>query len=954
MQGEPNIVKSKSRKEFAWTIPDRLELAAAIFLASAIGGSFVYSYLANRLPPIPHRTMRIGVEPNPPFQIRTETGYSGIAVDVVNEAARRAGIRLEWVETGLSSDESFKRGLVDLWPLMADLPYRRTQVHLSLPWVISSHILLTRAALPVPTRSFSGKIAVLKMPLHVHLANAEFPSAQLTPFANVREVVIAVCSGASAGGFLEKRIAMTAFRDLPPECAATPLRTHALPEVTVKNCVASTFEAAGAADGIRAEIGKMFHDGALGITMAKYSFYGLDDAWSTYELMESSERGRWTVWIGGALAIAILLALWQTFSLRQRKRAERVLRESEGRFRSIFQQAGVGVAQISLDGKVELANDRYCEVLGSSQRDLLGKGTWELSHKDDLKEQLEMMPRLMSGEIQSFSTVKRYIREDGSVVWAELCKSLVRDLDGIPKCFITVVSDISERKQAEAALKESEERFRNMADSAPVLIWVSGPDKLCTFFNSRWLEFTGRPMELELHEGWAANVHPEDRDRCIATYNLAFDSRQGFQMEYRMRRADGEYRWLVDIGVARFSPDGKFGGYIGSCIDITDLKRNYAQHLATQKLESMGVLAAGVAHDFNNLLGAIVVRVESAQCELDLDSAATEDLEQIRITALRAADIVSQLMTFAGEETAPLVPIDLSSLVAEILELLKVSISKSAVLKTELAPRLPRMHANAAEIQQVAMNLIINASEALEGKPGCIAVTTGLASPDELFGEAIFLTVEDTGCGMTEEVKARIFDPFFTTRFVGRGLGLSAVRGIVRRHGGSIDIESAPGKGSRFTVRLPCATGPLSSPPGVAETPSSSSDDGSAVLFVEDEDSLRSAVAKVLRRRTLQVVEAADGEAAIEMLKADPASVGVVLLDVTLPGISGAELFDELRQIGPRVKVILSTAYCQETVMQEFGGREIWGFIRKPYRVDDLLQLLQAALGGKEPVNVAR
>jgi two-component system cell cycle sensor histidine kinase/response regulator CckA len=923
----------------------RLAWAGAIVVASGIAGALAYSYLASRLPPIPPRPLRIGFEPNPPFQVRTDGGFSGIAIDIVTEAAKRAGVTLEWVETGTSSDEAFQKGLVDLWPLMVERPDRRKRVYLSRPWVLASHVLIARAGLTVPGRSFSGRIAIIKIPVHARFAREEFPSAQVTQFPDAREAVVSVCRGTAAAGLLEKQVAMMALHDMPPECASTPLRTHAVSDLTVKGCVASTFAAAGAADRLRGEIGNMFRDGTLGVTMAKYSFYGLDEAWETYDLMQAAERSRWIAWGTAGLAAVLLVALGQALSLRQRKRAERVLRESEERFRAIFHQAGVGVAQVSMGGNVELANDRYCEVVGHRREDLLGKGTREITLSEDLKEQLAMMPRLLSGEIQSFSTEKRYERKDGRIVWAEMCKSLVREVDGKPKCFIAVVEDITERKQAEAALKESEERFRNMADSAPVLIWVAGLDKLCTFFNKGWLEFTGRTLEQERGNGWAQGVHPEDLEGCIATSTVAFDKRQDFHMEYRLRRADGEYRCVINHGVARFAADGAFAGYIGSAVDITDLKRNYERHLATQKLESLGVLAAGVAHDFNNLLGAIVARAESAESELAPDSPATDDVDQIRVTALRAAEIVSQLMTFAGQENAPLTAIDLSSLVTEILDLLRLSVAKTAVLKTELAAQLPLLHANAAEIRQVVMNLIINASEALEGKPGCITITTAPALL-EYESAGVRLVVQDTGCGMTDDVKARIFDPFFTMRFMGRGLGLSAVQGIVRRQGGSIEIESAPGKGSRFTVLLACEPGQGASAPRPEDSGLPAVKPGGGVLLIEDEYSLRSVVAKALRKRSFQVLEAADGATAIELLKSNPDGFGVVVLDVTLPGIWGAELLDELRAIRPEIKVILSTAYSRETAMQQFGGRAIWGFIRKPFRTDDLVKLLQGAMDG--------
>lgn len=922
--------------------PGPFVIASAILIVSGIAGTLAYRIYSTNLPPKPQRPLRIGFEPNPPFQIRTNSAFGGLAIEILNEAARRARVLLEWVETGTSSEEAFQRGLVDLWPLMTDLPERRKLVHFSEPWVISSHVLLLGAGTASPGGGFTGRIGLFRMPLHARLLRSEFPGAQQIQLSSAVDVLQSVCNGAAAAGFLEKRVAMTALKEMPSACMSKALRVENLPALTLKTCIASTFETAATADLLRREIGRLYRDGTLAVTMAKYSFYGLDDAWATHNLMQTLENTRWMAWGTAAFTVALTLALWQAVSLRQRKRAQAVVRASEERFRSIFQQAGVGVAQVSLDGKVELANDRYCEVVGHAREDLVGKGTREITLREDLKQQIAMMPRLLAGEIQSFSTEKRYKREDGTFVWAEMCKSLVRDVDGRPFCFIAVVQDITERKHAEAALKESEERFRHLADSAPVLIWVSGPDKRCTFVNKTWLEFTGHALEQELGDGWVGAVHPEDRERSFETYSSAFDQRRDFQVEYRLMRADGAYRWILDRGVARFSAGDVFAGYIGSCVDLTDLKESYEQHLATQKLESLGILAAGVAHDFNNLLGAIIARAELAHADIDPRSSAAADLDQIHLTARRAAEIASQMMTFAKQENGPSRLIDLSELVAETLDLLKVSIAKSAVLTTDLAADLPPICGNPAEIRQVVMNLIINASEALEDKPGTIAISTTRAPIRGQSGE-VCLQVRDTGSGMTSDVKRRMFDPFFTTRFVGRGLGLAAVQGIIRRHGGSIEVDSKLGEGTRFLIFLPCA----------AEdgTPKSAGEirEGHAVapcgtvLLIDDEESLRSVVAKLLRKRGFRVIEAADGETAIEKLKSDPNTISLILLDVTLAGMSVRDVFDALHRIRPELKVILSTAYSREKAMSEIGDRDVWGFIRKPYRSDDLVQLLQKA-----------
>ncbi len=369
-----------------------------------------------------------------------------------------------------------------------------------------------------------------------------------------------------------------------------------------------------------------------------------------------------------------------------------------------------------------------------------------------------------------------------------------------------------------AQLRESEQRFRDMANAAPVMIWASGVDKLCTFFNKAWLEFTGRTIERELGNGWAESVHADDLAACFETYCSAFDARQAFQMEYRLRRADGEYRWLLDNGVPRFTSSNVFTGYIGSCIDITDIKQNHERMLAAQKLESLGLMAAGVAHDFGNLLGSIYAESDLALSEMSPESRGRENLERIEGLARHATDIVRLLMDSAGAgvDSDALEPVDLSVLVEQILRLSIGAIPKGTAIGRDLARNLPPIRGNSAQIGRVVMNLITNASEALSGQPGTIRVTTervGIrpGSAANTFGnppagDYIRLRVADTGCGMSPETRSRIFDQFFTTKSHGKGLGLAAVRGIVQSHGGSIEVASAPGVGTTFEILFPVAS----------------------------------------------------------------------------------------------------------------------------------------------------
>jgi two-component system, cell cycle sensor histidine kinase and response regulator CckA len=555
------------------------------------------------------------------------------------------------------------------------------------------------------------------------------------------------------------------------------------------------------------------------------------------------------------------------------------------------------------------------------------------------------LQRAAAGETVTNIEILVRNRRTGKAWVGSYSASLCRAESGEIMCIVVEIRDITDRTRAEQTLRESEERFRNMADTAPVMICVSGPDKRATFFNRAWLAFTGRTMEQELGDGWTVGVHPDDIDRCLASFSSSFDGRRNCEMEYRLRRSDGEYRLMSCSGVPRFEPGGVFAGYIGSCVDITDLKRAQEENLARQKLESVGVMAGGIAHDFNNLLGSIVADAELALTDLAPGIPAIDEIQRIRAVALRASEIVRELMIYTGQETAEIEPVDVSLLVSEMLELLKVSISKHATLKTDLAKGLAAIRANAPQIRQVVMNLVINASEAIGDMDGVIHVSAAQVTLAE--AESLRLEVSDTGCGMTAETRERIFDPFFTTKFAGRGLGLAVVQGIVRSHGGFIHIVSAPGQGTRFQIFFPCAAerapenqNDLVAPPPVERIPGGAA----TILMVEDEEAIRLTVSKMLRKKGFSVMEAPNGAAAIELLRAHENEVGVILLDMTIPGASSREVYEEALRLRRGIKVVLTTAYSREIATASLNWPQVEGFIRKPYQIHDLVRLLQDVL----------
>jgi PAS domain S-box-containing protein len=374
--------------------------------------------------------------------------------------------------------------------------------------------------------------------------------------------------------------------------------------------------------------------------------------------------------------------------------------------------------------------------------------------------------------------------------------------------------EIADRRRAEQSLRESEHRFRLIANAAPVIIWNSDTNNQTIFCNEYAATFCGRPMEELLGGAWTELVHPDDRDLQRRAAVQAIQSRCGFQVEYRLRRADGEYRWMLDRGTPRFLHNGELAGYIGVVLDLSDVKVSHERAMREKNLENLRVLSAGIAHDFNTLVGAIFGEVDLALADMAPDAPGRGSVERIDAVAKRAAEIVRLLMAYVGDQSngERLELVDLTALVQEIVPHLKSPILKKSEIRTRLERRLPSIRANVMQMRLVVLNLIINAMEALQGEKGVVTVGTAAVeisadSADESSpaGPYVKLEVSDTGHGMAESVQNRIFDPYYTTKSMGRGLGLAAVQGIIRSHRGSITACSVPGRGTTFDVLLPAA-----------------------------------------------------------------------------------------------------------------------------------------------------
>ena len=379
------------------------------------------------------------------------------------------------------------------------------------------------------------------------------------------------------------------------------------------------------------------------------------------------------------------------------------------------------------------------------------------------------------------------------------------------------------------------------------------------------------------------------------------------------------------------------------------------QLLHVQKLESLGVLAGGIAHDFNNLLVSVLGNAGLALAELEPSSPIRSRLMDIELAAQRAAELTRQMLAYAGRGRVLVQQVNLSDLVVELVTLLRTVVARTADIDVRLTDNLPDVEADASQLRQVVMNLVTNAADAIGSAPGRIEITTGrmVATREYLAyscvgqepapGEYVFAEIADTGCGMDEKTLARIFDPFFTTKATGRGLGLAAVLGIVRSHKGAIAVESTRGVGSRFRLLIPpVAAGSSSSE--AAGSPQKVQAAIGTILVVDDDDGVRTVATLSLERAGFRVVSARDGEECLALMRNSGAEVDGVLLDMTMPKMSGAQTCRLIAQMRPELPIVLTSGYTEPDADGRFDIRDVAGFLQKPFTPSNLVQMVQDAL----------
>ncbi len=562
--------------------------------------------------------------------------------------------------------------------------------------------------------------------------------------------------------------------------------------------------------------------------------------------------------------------------------------------------------------------------------------------KDSIGTMLEIVRR---DGIASFDTTHR--SKDGEQRHVLVTLRLI-ELASEP-LVLALHRDVTDHKQAEQSLQETKELFTLFMQYSPVYTFIKeidGRQSRVVEISDNFIDMVGRPA-TELRGRTMHELFPVEFAEKITNDDLAI-VKGGKAVQLDEDLGDKHYT-TIKFPIYR---EGKHSLIAGFTIDITDRKMADAEReklerqlLHAQKLESLGVLAGGIAHDFNNILMAIMGNADLALMRINKESPAVDNLHKIEQAAARAADLAKQMLAYSGKGKFVVETIDLNRLLEDMLHMLEVSISKKAVLRLNPYHPLPSVEADATQIRQIVMNLVINASEAIGDRSGVIAITTGCMDCDNSYlkdvwldeniteGLYVYLEIADTGCGMDKDTLAKLFDPFFTTKFTGRGLGMAAVLGIIRGHKGAIKVYSEPGKGTSFKILLPA-----SSRPAELFNHGAHKDDWQgkgAVLLVDDEETVRGIGSEMLKELGFTPLTANDGREALEIFKNRP-DIVFVILDLTMPHMDGEQCFRELRRMNPDVKVIMSSGYNEQEVTQKFVGKGLAGFVQKPYRMSVL------------------
>ena len=637
----------------------------------------------------------------------------------------------------------------------------------------------------------------------------------------------------------------------------------------------------------------------------------------------------------------------------ERKKSEAALRENEEQFRAMFEVASIGMAQADPHtGRWLRVNQKMCEITGYSATEMLQLCVPEITHPEDRASDWEAFQRVVRGEAPDYRMEKRYLRKDGKVAWVNVNVTIIRDAAGRPTRTMAAIENITARKQAEeermrlvTAMEQSAESIM-ITDTHGTLLYVnpafeniSGYSRQEVIGKNPRLLKSGKQDAVLYQHMWETLTHGE-------TWRGRFVN----------RRKDGSfYEEDATITPVRDAA-GNVVNYVAIKLDVTREVELENQLRQAQKMEAIGQLAGGVAHDFNNILGAMMMQTELTAMTENMPAEAEEGLREIRASAERAANLTRQLLLFSRRQVMQARDLDLNEVVTSLAKMLRRIIGEDVRLQLHLHSAPLMTHADAGMLDQLLMNLAVNARDAMSSG-GRLVIETSAKTVDEFIarshpdatpGQYVCLSISDNGCGIPPEVMPRIFEPFFTTKAPGKGtgLGLATVFGIVKQHHGWIKVDSNPGWGTNFQIFIPACPNEsaAASLAKVRRTPRGGTE---TILLAEDDPGVRLLTRAMLERHGYRVLEAASGLEAIRLWPERRGDVALLLTDLVMPGgTSGQQLARRLQEDNPRLKVIYMSGYSAEIAGRELVLRHGENFVQKPFPPDHLLETIRSCLDG--------
>ena len=893
--------------------------------------------------------VRIRIGNAPPLMFEDGGEIRGIAIDYINLIFSRNGIKFKYIsENEVTWPEALeyikKHEVVDMVPTAKATQKRKkhmlfTNAYIFAPWVIFTR---EEADFVSTINDLNGKTVSVQEGFVMHKKlEREYPEINL------------LVTSARSKDYMIKPIRDVAFGQADAFIGNLLITTYRLQKegyTNVKVAAPTPFDNHDLSMGIRndwPELVSIINKTLDSMTPEEHA--AIRNKWLSMRFEYGISPAYVLKWVSGIIGVAalilVMILLWNRKLSREiqvRKKAEDALEKSESRFREMFEQSPFGIALIgSLTGHIYELNPKFAEISGRTVEEMKGIDWMSITHPDDVQEDLDNMDLLNAGKITGFNMDKRYIRPDSSHVWINMTIAPVTVEDKNHPRHLCMIDDITDQKRVAEALKESEEKFRGLAENNFDMIFSTDKEGNITYVSQAAERIFGfKPDEMAGNHfmGYLA------KSEIPKVSQLFADAMQGMQLgtnTMEVLRKDGGSAY-IELTASITSREDKVVGTQGVIRDVTEQRRLQDKLNRAKKMEAMGLMAGGVAHDLNNILSGIVSYPELLLIDLPEDSPMWKPIKTIQESGMRAADVVEDLLTIARGVASGREVLNLNTVIEEYLDSAEHQklerIHPLSAFKTEIDSELLNITGSASHVKKILMNLVTNASEAIEG-PGTVTVSTINRYLDEPLkgyedvrtGEYVMLTVSDNGSGISPKDIDSIFEPFYTKKVMGRsgtGLGLAVVWNCMQDHDGYINVKSSE-KGTIFELYFPTTREQV-----VDEGEQASLEDylghGEKVLVVDDEEKQREIASGILTRLGYNAEAVSSGEEAIEFVKENP--LDLIVIDMVMPkGINGRETYEEIIKIRPDQKAIIASGYAKTKevdLAQKLGAGK---YIKKPY-----------------------